>query len=82
MSSAGSDRLKLNHLPGLAVSQPMSGASTANTSPVEPNPTNPPKGPFGPSNGGLGSASLAAGSIRLGTSSPSLELGGRLYSKR
>ncbi|KAI9886510.1 MAG: Mitochondrial beta-keto-acyl synthase [Watsoniomyces obsoletus] len=80
MAPTGPNHLTLTHLPQLAVSQPRSGSSTANNSPIESNPNNP-KPAFAPTNG-LGSASLAAGSARLGSASPSLELGGRLYSKR
>ncbi|KAL9595469.1 MAG: hypothetical protein Q9219_006429 [cf. Caloplaca sp. 3 TL-2023] len=72
--------LNLNYLPQFSASQPLSGSSTANTSPIEAPAGSAVRSPFGnPSSvNGMGSASNA----RLGAGSPSHELGGRLYSKR
>ncbi|KAL8896843.1 MAG: hypothetical protein Q9192_002881 [Flavoplaca navasiana] len=72
--------LNLNYLPQLSASQPLSGASTANTSPIEAPSGTAVRSPFGNPASTNGIAS--AGNMRLGAGSPSHELGGRLYSKR
>ncbi|KAL8953580.1 MAG: hypothetical protein Q9222_000575 [Ikaeria aurantiellina] len=72
--------LNLNYLPQISNSQPLSGSSTANTSPIEAPSGGGVRSPFGnpgPLNG-MGTAANA----RLGAGSPSHELGSRLYSKR
>ncbi|KAL9630751.1 MAG: hypothetical protein Q9204_004563 [Flavoplaca sp. TL-2023a] len=72
--------LNLNYLPQISASQPLSGASTANTSPIEAPSGTAVRSPFGNPASTNGIAS--AGNMRLGAGSPSHELGGRLYSKR
>ena len=62
--------LNLNNLPQITSTQSKSASSTANTSPTDP-PYNAARSPF-----------ALPGSARLGTASPSHEIGGRLYSKR
>ncbi|KAL9586907.1 MAG: hypothetical protein Q9212_000579 [Teloschistes hypoglaucus] len=71
--------LNLNYLPTLS-SQPLSGSSTANTSPTEAPAGSTVRSPFG--NPGPVNGISAGGTTRLGAGSPSHELGGRLYSKR
>ncbi|KAL8695061.1 MAG: hypothetical protein Q9218_000429 [Villophora microphyllina] len=71
--------LNLNYLPTLA-SQPLSGSSTANTSPIEAPAGSTVRSPFG--NPGSVNGMGVGGATRLGAGSPSHELGGRLYSKR
>jgi protein JSN1 len=67
--------LNLNYLPTITSSQPKSGSSTANTSPIET--------PVSTSAvGGARSPFGLPPSVRLGSASPSHEIGGRLYSKR
>ncbi|KAL8902277.1 MAG: hypothetical protein Q9207_004795 [Kuettlingeria erythrocarpa] len=72
--------LNLNYLPQFSASQTRSGSSTANTSPIEAPAGSAVRSPFG--NPGSLSAIGSASNARLGTGSPSHELGSRLYSKR
>ncbi|KAL8999095.1 MAG: hypothetical protein Q9169_001983 [Polycauliona sp. 2 TL-2023] len=76
-SSKPDHHLNLNHLPQLSASLPLSGSSTANTSPIEAPSGTGVRSPFG--NPG---STNGMGNMRLGAGSPSHELGGRLYSKR
>ncbi|KAI9713652.1 MAG: hypothetical protein M1812_006624 [Candelaria pacifica] len=74
--------LNLNQLPQMSASQIRSGSSTSNnTSPIEAPSGNAFRSPFASTNGLSTSGSMSA-SGRKGAGSPSLESGGRLYSKR
>lgn len=74
--------LNLNQLPQMSANQTRPGSSTSNsTSPIEASSGNPFRSPIASANG-LSSAGNIGGSGRKGAGSPSLEIGGRLYSKR
>ncbi|ORX96437.1 hypothetical protein BCR34DRAFT_180799 [Clohesyomyces aquaticus] len=73
--------INLNYMPQLTSQPPLSGSSTAATSPIEPPSSGAIRFPVPAPNTSNGLGTAAAG-VRLGAGSPSHEFGGRLYSKR